>query len=209
MGWKGENYGDQLLKITLKDSAIIVAFFPYCTMHDTISGKHFAYEDVNGKPLSEKYVLRHQGQIAAVYFSGQKPGDKKVKRSVGVKGTGSYSTYSFIPNIHYREYIVCNEEMIAHWEYGTDEVKNEIKKEISFLDKLKLFASNNKLNEKNFYYNWNCWEEINENAMTIQGCYDYTIALPNDFYLLAPQKLQAISSTMAKALPVQGEAIFH
>ena len=204
MGWEGENYGNQLLKITLKDSAIIVAFLPYCEVPDSASGKHFEYEDVNGKKLSQQYVLQHQDQIAAVYFCADKIGSR-------TQTEGSYRPKKMdSTEIRYREYIICNEEMIAHWEYGTGEIKSEMQKEENMLNELLAYARYNKISST-FYYSFNsdCWYGDNGDLATIYGSYYYLVALPNDFYLFNPKRLQTISATLAKAIPVQGEQIIH
>jgi hypothetical protein len=206
MGWEGENYGDQLLKITLKDSAIVVAFYPYCDAPDSTFGKHFAYSDANGNRLSEKYVLQHQNQIAAVYFSAIKIGSR-------TQTEGSYKPKKMdSTEIHYREYIICNEKMIEHWEYGTPSVKKKMNEEINFLNELSTYAKANKINDTYYSYwsNFNCWEEVSlDNSITVAGLYDYTIALPNDFYLLNQKRLPTISATMTNAFSAQGESISH
>lgn len=61
MGWEKESYGDQLLQITLKDDAIIIAFMPFCE-------SKFACRNALGQELDEAFVLAHPDKIAAGYL---------------------------------------------------------------------------------------------------------------------------------------------
>ncbi|HTL80583.1 MAG TPA: hypothetical protein VL651_02700 [Bacteroidia bacterium] len=196
MGWEGENYGDQLLKITLKDSAIIVEFSPFC---DSL----FRYVDINGKPLSEQYVVDHKNQIAAVYFCAAKIGSRTMTRGTVGKPKKMNSA------IHYREYVICNESMIASWEYGTKNVLAEMNSEISLLNDFGNFLKADGNNKETYYFGYSdpCWTYDPGGFATTD--YYSVIAFPNDFYLLHPDRIAKISATMQKALLAQKDPVTH
>ena len=205
MGWEGENYGNQLLKIHLKDSAIIVAFLPYQCAVNVNKGKYFSYSDVKGKPLTEEFALAHTNRIAAIYFCADKNGSRT--EVIGSYGKGK--KYSDI-KIRYREYVICNEQMIDTWESGTENVLSEIKNEKKFLNELGSYAMQKKINQMVYYSGSSCWEKspADKSAYPI-NVYDYTIALPNDFYLLNPKCISAISNMLSVALAAHKAAISH
>ncbi|MBI3510756.1 MAG: hypothetical protein HY064_08830 [Bacteroidetes bacterium] len=196
MGWENEKYGDQLLKITLKDSAIIVAFTPYC---DTI----FRYEDCYGNKLDENFVLNHSERIAAVYFAGQKTGDK-----TGVRGTYGKPMRMHNVQIQYREYVICHEAMIVSLEYGTDKIKNEMQEEIGALSDLENYLIQPK-NGNKFYYGYvgtnYCYS--NYSPGSVYGSYSNSIAFTNDYYLFKAERMKAISAAMNKAFNDQKKQI--
>src|SRR5262245_23802783 len=113
-GWEGESYGDRLIRVTLKNEAIIASFHP-----DDPNGMPWRFFSVTGAPLSELEVIRSAGRIAAVYhvFDGIEEGDRKAPP--------------------YREYVLCNESMIASWEIGTARLNGEIADEIALLRRVR------------------------------------------------------------------------
>jgi hypothetical protein len=96
------SYGDELLRITLKEEALLAAFYP---MNEP--PERWTFHDMAGKPVPEAEALRRASQIAAVYH---------VHLTDGSGPT-------------FREYVICNEAMIASWSVATDEISKQFQQE--------------------------------------------------------------------------------
>jgi hypothetical protein len=123
MGWKDEQYGDQLLKIVLDETAIIGIFNEEDKAHP------FRFYYMNGKPAEESAVIRSKNKLAAVYHISE----RKVKKSQHVMQ--GYTTYrkGKRNEVPFREFVILNESMIKSWSYGTPDVLSELDAEISLL----------------------------------------------------------------------------
>ncbi|MEO8700762.1 MAG: hypothetical protein ABI867_12000 [Kofleriaceae bacterium] len=99
-GWPREEYGDRLIRITLRPEALIVTV---STATGTFEARNLLNEVV---PLAT--VLAKPETVAAIYFVS----DAKQASVPGIPA----ATASF------REYAVCNEAMVASWEVGTDRI---------------------------------------------------------------------------------------
>src|SRR5262245_52917838 len=107
LGWPGEEYGDQLIRVTLADRAIVLAL-------STATGS-FEARDMQNRPVSRDDVLAHPERIAAIYFVSD----------AGAPPAASVPR----PVTTYREYILINESMIESWAAGTDDVSRELAQE--------------------------------------------------------------------------------
>jgi hypothetical protein len=119
LGWPGEDYGDQLIRVTLSDRAIVLAL-------STATGA-FEARDMQDHGVAADDVLAHPERIAAIYFVSDAgaPPAAHVPR----------------PTTTYREYILINESMIESWAAGTDDIARELAKEASELDALARFLA--------------------------------------------------------------------
>jgi hypothetical protein len=189
MGWKGESYGNNLVKIVLHDSAIIGRFDSFNKQEP------FSFSDFKGEKLTTDYVIKNKNRIAAIYHLNYYEGKRKVFKR---KNTGTYSqeTKKAITqkaNILFREFVIINEKMIKNWSYGTSDIKNEIKSEITLL---KQFQESNKANE--FAYNsrnYGGWYNIstdNVNADNVAFKYNNSKCFENNNYLFNNKTLQKI-----------------
>jgi hypothetical protein len=111
-GWPGEVYGDELIRVTLKPGAVVLAL---------TTGGRVEARDLAGALVPIVDVLAHPERLAAVYFTAD-PGDV----APGVPRP---------PNA-FREYVLCNESMIAAWSVGTQDIADELAAEIAALDAL-------------------------------------------------------------------------
>ncbi|MCS6899660.1 MAG: hypothetical protein RMJ98_08100, partial [Myxococcales bacterium] len=101
------SYGDELLRISLKEDALVVAFFPHAP-----KGSRWAIFDLRGQRRTEAEALQNAGRIAAVYH---------VHLSRGEEPT-------------FREFIVCNEAMVESWALATHDIREQLRKEQRALD---------------------------------------------------------------------------
>jgi hypothetical protein len=100
-------YGDELIRITLKEDALVVAFFPGAP-----AASRWAVFDLRGQRLTEAEGLKKASKIGAVYH---------VHRTQAGEPT-------------FREFIVCNEAMVESWALATDDLKEQLRKEQQALD---------------------------------------------------------------------------
>jgi hypothetical protein len=101
------SYGDELIRITLKEDALVVAFFPGAP-----AASRWAIFDMKGQRMTEAEALKKASKIAAVYH---------VHRTQAGEPT-------------FREFIVCNEAMVESWALATDDIKGQLRKEQQALD---------------------------------------------------------------------------
>jgi hypothetical protein len=90
MGFQGESYGSQLIRITLKEEALIASYTPRDDLHWDLF-------DLNNQRVPREILDDHPERLAAIYYEAE-----------GKDGALSY-----------REYVLCNESMIETWEYST------------------------------------------------------------------------------------------
>ena len=107
LGFKGESYGNQLIKITLKEEALIATYTP----RDNI---HWDLADLKNQRVTLDILRDHPERLAAIYYEAE--------------GEGG--------GLSYREYVLCNETMIERWEYATPEIIEELTQQEEALRKL-------------------------------------------------------------------------
>jgi hypothetical protein len=107
MGFQGESYGSQLIKITLKEDALIASYTP----RDNI---HWDLADLKNQRVALETLQDHPERLAAIYYEAE-----------GKEG-----------KLSYREYVLCNESMIETWEYATSALLNELTQEEKALRQL-------------------------------------------------------------------------
>jgi len=109
LGSPGERYGDDLIQIKLKPEAWFVVF--------RTSQRELSVVDSANRAISSKDALAHSERIAAVYF---------VHDELAKEG----ATPSAPPTVRaaYREYVLCNESMIASYSVYTDDIKQELQR---------------------------------------------------------------------------------
>lgn len=113
-GWPREQYGDQLIRITLKAEAWIAYL-------STATGK-FVVHDLEDNVIPQAEVLAKPERLAAIYFVS----DSTVAPAPGLPR----------PTTSYREYALCNESMIEWFEVGTVRLAGEIDRAVALVDAL-------------------------------------------------------------------------
>jgi hypothetical protein len=190
MGWKDENYGDQLIRIVLKRDAIVGCF------NKNKSGNKFQFFDLNKKSLSSEYVLQNKNKVAVIYHVNTKKGVRTEHR-----GTYQRKDQERETNIDFREYVIVNESMIQEWSSGTKEIKNEIKAEINLLKRL---SSCQKYNQTSYYYYDNNFADLNKvEQPSVNSLFVAMKCFNNDYYMLNNKRLDAIVEKMQSVLSKQ------
>jgi hypothetical protein len=106
-GLGGEVWGSELLRVELRPESWVGTF-------DRTASRPWRFVDLAGEPVSQAQVLQHPERIAMVLHN-HPPGDL----------TGALGTYAR-PMAAFREYVLVNEQMIARWSYGTEEIRTEV-----------------------------------------------------------------------------------
>ncbi len=117
-GWTNEHYGDQLVRVTLRPDAIILAL-------STATGA-FEARSLDGAAADP---LAHPERIAAVYFAvePERPFARGIPRNRSA----------------YREYVLCNEAMVQSWTVGTGDIADALAADAAALEALAHFLTTN------------------------------------------------------------------
>jgi hypothetical protein len=108
LGLGPRSYGTALIRLTLRPDALWLMLDP------SRVGSEFSAVDSDNRPVELSQVLSHPRQIAVVYHVR----DREAPRAA------------------FREYVLCNEAMIASWSVGTPEIAAEIADERALLQQL-------------------------------------------------------------------------
>jgi hypothetical protein len=100
LGWPDEKYGEELIVVELKPEA--------WTLVLTESNSEWKLFDADNKELSAQNAVLHPERIGAVFFVNDGPG----------RGPGRTFARGGMDSPAFREYVLCNESMIARWSIG-------------------------------------------------------------------------------------------
>ena len=199
MGMEEEKYGDQLVKMELKDDAII-GKLDMQNMSDPIE-----FFNLKGDTLTCNYAIENQDKIAVIFHVNT----MKVKRTEEIfRYYGSIAhptgrTKRTSADIAFREFVIINEKMIT-WSYGTDDIKKEISSEIDFLRKLqseKKAAQLAYTHDCELFSRYYTYNDDVECAFNSNKCFNI------DYYLLNKKSLQKIIDTLEQDLKLQSSPI--
>lgn len=124
-----ENYqytGDQLVKVVLEDSALVVVF------HPGLKENAWQVFDMKSRPVSLPEALKAQSRIALVYFESEKKAQVNIPvNQVDFMPGEKHSRKMKISG--YRSFILCNEKMIKSWHHAVPGMQNQVNKDLSYL----------------------------------------------------------------------------
>jgi hypothetical protein len=104
MGWEGETYGNQLIRILLREDAWVMS------INEGTQG----VTDLAGRAIPLEAVLAAPERIGALFF--------RRDAASGGPSCGSFASGSN----GYREFIVGNEAMVEEWSIGTDALHDRL-----------------------------------------------------------------------------------
>jgi hypothetical protein len=107
LGLGSRDYGDQLIRVELDPRAIIGRFNPEAR-------EVWSFRDLDGRPVPLARALAEPGRIGAILHIREGKGDEP----------------------RYREYVLCNEAMIAAWSLATPAIASAINADIQKLNAL-------------------------------------------------------------------------
>jgi len=209
MGWQKEQYGDQLLKITLKDDAIIGSFNQNNKEHP------FAFFDMQGDSLPIDFAIKNQDKIAVMYHIS----NRKFKRTAPKYGkrynstTRHWNKFKFQEvYAEFREYVIMNEAMIKSWSYGAQDISAELNSEIAILKSLSALMKGDGWKQRAYFADevdmaWSVKEMGYVYRYSYSNMFRSATCIENDYYLLAPERINAIVERLQKNLKAQGQPI--
>ena len=171
VGWPGESYGDQLVRLVLREDAWLARF----------DAGRLDVVDMNNAPVAAADALAQPERLAGLYFV----------KNAGADGPicgGSFRSGSD----GYREFIIGNESMIEEWSLGTPEIAARIESDIAlvqeFFDRIRPCPPR----DDPHYWNLNVvcgWSS--QPATTELGAYEGSLAIPSPGYV--PQAMPLAS----------------
>jgi hypothetical protein len=191
LGTGDESYGDELVQITLKPEAWIVVLRASVSKLEVI--------DLEDRPVPVAGALANPERIAAVHFIQDKP-------ATGI----ATSTAGPEERMAYREFVVCNESMIASWSLHTEEIRGELEASAAAMTALGRFlrAHPAKILVPGMWHvsvasqTW----KLSEPTRTPLGLYEASLAFPNQKYFPNADALLALADKL-RAIPMDGPAI--
>ncbi|MBN4071482.1 hypothetical protein JYT72_03110, partial [Crocinitomix catalasitica] len=187
------DYGSRLLKIKLKDEALICIINPYYPSLTKVV-------DINGREYSIEEADSLQSRIAAVHYIND---IYQKKRHTVVAHTYYKVEKDFQEHLEenfYREYVLINEYMIEVVDHGSDHMLAKVQEEIDFLEQLLRYIKlvPEQLYEFTIYWNtssvWNYVDYLHSEAF--QDFYFYNLAFPQERYDLFPNRIEKILKLM-------------
>ncbi len=180
MGWPGESYGNQLIKIVLRPDTWLVK----------VIGGAFTVWDLSGNQLEAQQALDNPDRIGVVYFQKDP-----------ALGGSECGTFGALSMNGFREYIVNNPVMIESWSHGTEEILERLQADIAAVTE---FARRIRACPET--QGWQRWsgdlicDNFIRNATTELGAYEQALALPSEYYLPQPANMVALIETLQRDL---------
>lgn len=193
-GWTGEDYGDRLLAIALRDEAWVASMRPLNN-----GAIEWSFYDMSGAVVSQEAFLRSPERLGAIYFVD----DRDPTRCGGeFQTTGSVL----------REYILCNEAMIERYAAFTDEIRLHLAEELTTVRELQRVVAS--VDCKRFAAAQTCWKEdvmqtwSSGELKDVVGAYGASLAFPNPLYAPTPINLTRLISRL-EAVPLDEPILEH
>lgn len=176
MGWPGEDYGDQLVRILLKpDAWIVVVEEPW----------RITVIDMNNKSVPVADALASMDRIGAIYFI-----------KTDGRGNGSF----FECSGGYREFILGNLAMIEEWSIATEAIRTRIEADAALIEalRLELEPAPPVFDPTTFNRMIACrWgDPVNSDL----DRYERSLAIPSEYYIPTPDRLATLRDTLRASL---------
>jgi hypothetical protein len=176
MGWPGEDYGDQLVRIVLKPEAWIVV------VSDRVG---MAVIDMNNELVPIEQALAESERIGAVFFY-----------RVDIQGQGTFSSCSG----GYREFIVGNEAMIEEWSLGTEQLRNQLEADAALIEGMLERVREVPPAVTPATFNEHVVCQWDQQPSTEADVYVRCLSLPSENYAPLPAQLAALSEALRAGL---------
>ncbi len=180
LGWPGEEYGDQLLRIELEPDAWIVQF----------DGSMLEVLDQNDVAVPIEEALAQPERIGALYFLRTNEAGGFYCDTFGAIGGGG----------GYREFVLGNLAMVREWSLGTEAIRAALDDDIAMLEQLVALLTDCPPPEH--YDEWNgnvvCgWLYSYHSGATLPRSYEDALALPSELYYPSPDRLQVLIDALS------------
>jgi hypothetical protein len=181
MGWPGEDYGGNLLRVVLKPEAWLVI----------VTGGVLSVSDLDNHPIAISEALLHPERIGAIYYVNDS------------SGSGPFCNSSFATGSNgYREFILGNLAMVEEWSIGTQEIRDRLVKNIA--DLTRFFSTTRACPTPQSEAQWNrqvlcSWVNLDA-LMDETMAYERALAIPSLNYVPEPQRVATIIETLQSDL---------
>jgi hypothetical protein len=193
LGWPGETYGDELIEVELKPTAWIAKL---------VTGKPgWEVVDLDDRPVPLDEALLHAERIGAVYFVHDTPAKGYARTSAGPAERAGF-----------REYVLCNESMIASWQVGAPRLAQVIEGSAELVEALRRElpaepAPQRPVDDWNAAVVASVWPATEVNG-SLERAYEATLSFPNENYVLTVERLDALARKL-RAVVVRGPSVAH
>ncbi len=154
------SYGDELIAVVLKPSAVIARF-------DAQDEVPFRFSDLDGNEVPLGRVLADPSTLAAVYHVGTNPES----------------------GARYREFVLCNESMIAEWSVATEAIARVLSADLRAVRALAAFSGS--LADEPASPRWEHAEE------GVRALYAASLAFDTERHRPTPANLERLSASLA------------
>ena len=177
MGWPGEDYGGNLLRIVLKPEAWLVV----------VRDGNLNVFDLENQPVPLSQALANPERLGVIFY-------QKDAFAGGPDCGGSFVS----GGNGYREFIVGNLAMVEEWSLGTAQIRDRLSANIeqlsSFLQRIRACPVTTSAQD------WNrsvvCHWASSAFLGTELSAYEQALAIPSDNYLAVPERIAAMIETL-------------
>ena len=178
MGWPGEDYGGNLLRIVLKPEAWVVV----------IKGGDLAVFDLQNQLVTLAQARANPERVGAIFY-----------QKAGLDG-GPSCGGSFVSGSNgYREFILGNLAMVEEWSLGTQQIHDRLSANIeqlgAFLPLIRSCPITSSAQQWNLSVVCN-WDRPQTSFDTELFAYEQALAIPSDNYLAVPERIAAMIETL-------------
>jgi len=177
MGWPGEDYGGNLLRIVLKPEAWIVV----------VRNADLSVFDLQNQSVPLADALANPARLGAIFY----------EKDASVGGPSCNGSFNSGGN-GYREFIIGNLAMVEEWSLGTQYIRDRLSENIAqlstFLERIRACPVTTGAQQ------WNlsvvCGWDGRVAAPTELSAYEQSLAIPSDNYLAVPERIAAMIETL-------------
>jgi len=177
MGWPGEEYGGNLLRIVLKSEAWVAV----------VRNGDLTVVDLQNDVVPLAEALANPARIGAIFY-------QKDSSSGGPACSGSFAS----GGNGYREFILGNLAMVEEWSLGTqpilDRLNANIERLTTFLERIRVCPITSSAQQ------WNlavvCSWDTPQSSLSELSAYEKSLAIPSDNYLAVPERIAAMIETL-------------
>jgi hypothetical protein len=179
MGWPGEDYGGNLLRIVLKPEAWVVV----------VRRGGLSVVDLQNVPVPLAEALANPARLGAIFY-------QKDSSTGGPSCGGSF----FSGGSGYREFILGNLAMVEEWSLGTQQIRERLSANIeqlsTFLQRIRVCPVTRSAESWNISVSCQ-WEQTP--GLAAGGelfAYEQALSIPSENYLAVPERIAAMIDTL-------------
>jgi hypothetical protein len=172
------SYGHALVHVVFKEDALVAKL-------DPLESEPFSFMDLNHKPVPLADAIQHPERIAVVFHVRRKPDGGP----------------------RFREYIICNESMIARWSMGTHHERTIMDEDAALIADLLQSSLVSTLGEDVALDAASAWSRTADKPTLLDG-WRAALAFDSPKYKPSPKTLGAISASLA-AYDASGDPMDH